>query len=54
MTIYQELYLLQPQQMEIRAIGYDKLIGLESELEEVIDTSFKFYDLGDLHRRFNS
>ena len=40
--------------MEIRAAGYDKLIGLESELKEITDTSFKFYNLGDLHRRFNS
>lgn len=40
--------------MTIRAAGYDKLIGLESELKELTDTSFKFYDLGDLHRRLNS
>ena len=40
--------------MEIRATSYDKIIGLESELKELIDTSFKFYNLGDLHRRLNS
>jgi hypothetical protein len=40
--------------MAIRPAGYDKLIGLESELKELTDTSFKFHDLGDLHRRLNS
>lgn len=40
--------------MEIRVVGYDKLIGLESDLKELTDTSFKFYDLGDLHKRLNS
>ena len=40
--------------MTIRAAGYEKLIDLESELKDYTDTSFKFYDLGDLHRRLNS
>lgn len=39
--------------MAIRAVGYDQLIGLESELKDLTDTSFKLYDLGDLHRRLN-
>ena len=40
--------------MKIKAAGHDKLVGLESELKDLIDTLFKFYDLGDLHRRLNS
>ena len=40
--------------MEIKAAGYDKLIGLESELKELTDTSFKLYNLGHLHKRLNS
>lgn len=40
--------------MEIRVVGYDRLIGLESELNIFLDTLFKFYDLGDLYRRLNS
>lgn len=33
--------------MTIRVIDYDNIIGLESELKYLTDTSFKFYDLGD-------
>ena len=40
--------------MTIKGASYDKLIGLESELKELTYISFKFYDLGDLHRRLNS
>ena len=40
--------------MEIKVIGYDHLIGLESVLKNHSNTSFKFYDLGDLHRRLNT
>ena len=40
--------------MTIKDIGYDKLIGLENELKQFIDTSFKFYDLRDLHIILNS
>ena len=40
--------------MEIKVVGYDRLIGLESDLKHFSDTSFKFYDLGDLHRRLNT
>ena len=40
--------------MFIRALGYDQLIGLESELKNLTDTSFKFYELGDLHQSLNS
>ena len=40
--------------MEIKASSYEKIIGLESELKELSNTSFKFYNLGDLHRRLNS
>ncbi len=40
--------------MAIRDVGYDRLISLESELKDYTDTSFKFYNLGDLNRRLNS
>ena len=40
--------------MAIKATDYDKRIGLESELKDLTDTSFKFYDLGDLHKRLSS
>ena len=40
--------------MGIRETSYDKLIGLESELKHLTNTSFEFYDLGDLHKRLNS
>ena len=40
--------------MVIRAIGYNKLIGLESGLKYLTNTSFQFYNLGDLHRRLNT
>ena len=54
MIIYQELYHVQSWKMTIRATSYNNLISLESELKELKNTSFKFYDLGDLHRRLNS
>lgn len=40
--------------MAIRVSSYDKLIGMDNALKELIDTYFKFYDLGDLHRILNS
>ena len=39
--------------MAIRVAGYDPLVGLENELKNLSDT-FKFFDLGDLHRRLNT
>lgn len=40
--------------MEIRASGYDRLVGIESQLKYFDNTSFKLYDLGDLHRRLST
>lgn len=40
--------------MTIKVASYERLMGLESELKELTDTFFKFYNLGDLHRRLNS
>lgn len=40
--------------MAVKASSYERLIGLENELKEVSDTSLRFFDLGDLHRRLNS
>lgn len=40
--------------METRVAGYECLIGLEIELKHYSGTSFKLYDLGDLHKRINS
>ena len=39
--------------MTMRAASYAKLIILESELKYLTNTSFKFNDLHDLHRRLN-
>ena len=37
-----------------RVVGFDHLIGLESELKKFSDTSFKFYDLSNLHKILNT
>ena len=40
--------------MTIRVAGYENLIGIESELKDLIDTCFKLYNLGNLHGRLSS
>ena len=40
--------------MVVKASSNDILIVLKSELKEVSNTSLRFFDLKDLHRRLNS
>lgn len=40
--------------MTAKASGSDRLIGLGSDLKEVSNTSLRFFDLRDFHRRLNS
>lgn len=40
--------------MVVKASCKKRLIGFESELKDVSDTSLRFFDCGDLHRRLNS
>lgn len=40
--------------MGSNTVGYDHLVGLESELNNLSYTSFKFFNLCDMHKRLNT